>query len=202
MSTRRPVDPTALDRMVLGTDADEDLQDWEALLQSPDAGQLWEQAVEDRRRLDLTAALVRGRPWLAGGLLAARGAARALVRLPDQVAVTRVEPMAWAGSLSGGEQADEREEAVGWGEQQVVELGHGERLTLALPNGAAAFYRYRGDRTGRFQSWLMEEEDAPVLVVVVQADEHEIDDFDAALASGLPTATLILLNRGDGENGT
>ena len=178
MTKRTPPDPLALDRMVLGTDDDDDLGAWEDLLASPGASATWAAAVERRQRVDALAAVIAGQPWLAPVMLGWRQAMRRAPVLAPWSAEVRFASQL-AATLAA---SDRRDFTLEPGDTEVLELALGETVSVSLPPGATLRQvTSLGVQPTRLLAWTLEPGEAPVVLVATRPSD------------GAPIATLILV---------
>ena len=184
MTSQRRLDPLALDRMVLGTDDEDDLDAWTDLLATPLAADAWRHAVERRNHLDALASAIAAAPWLAGPMLRLRRAIRrsAAKSWPGAV-VTLSSPLVALLASEAPHQVPLTSGAtcvleVPIGLDVRIERPLGTRLRQLSSDGEVAF-----DHPG----WRMERGDGVVVLVAVN-DE------------GAPLATLVLVESSSGEN--
>lgn len=184
MTRRRPLDPLALDRMVLGTDDERDHNAWAELLATPRAPDAWREAVDRRRRIDALARAIAAAPWIAGPMLRLRRAMRrsgvgswlgAAVSMSSPLGAMLAPEVSLDVPLTSGATSVLD---VSVGAEVRIERPPGTRLQQLTSGGEVAF-----DHPG----WRMERGDG-VVVLVARSD------------AGAPLATLVLIESPSGEN--
>lgn len=184
MTGRRPLDPLALDRMVLGTDDERDLDVWTDLLATPRAADAWREAVERRRRIDAVARAIAAAPWLAGPMLRLRRAMRRSVAGSwPGATVTMSSPL--AAMLAPEVPHDV---PLTSGATTVIDVPVGAEVRIERPLGTRLYRLTSGGEVAfDHPGWRMERGDG-VVAIVARNDE------------GAPLATLALIESPSGEN--
>lgn len=171
-------DPLTLDRMVLGTEEDDELGAWRDLLASPDASMAWAAAVSRREHVDALAAVVVGHPWLASPMFEWRRLMRRAPSLASWSAEVRFASQL-AASLAA---RDSRDFTLRPGATEVLEVSLGETVSVSLPPGAALRQvTDLGIHPTSLLEWTLEAGEAPVVLLAVRASDDT------------PVATLILI---------
>lgn len=190
------LDRLTLDAMLSG-DEEVDQSAWLALLSSPDAPRLWDEALARRRSLDRLAGIVRAHPWLAGPILKLKRARRKV-----SAALSPQNLNALKGALEGAGQfeavlgeGEVQTIDVSWSSIQVVMLEEGEKFLFRAPEGARIFYQWE-EQDGELvdQAWEMESGESPVVLTLFLPEEG-LMTFEEYRDSGAPRATVILIEK-------
>lgn len=204
------LDTGTLDTLVLGTTEPGDEEAWESLVRDPEGARAWQGAVARRRRMDLVASAIRGRPWLARAVRRLSAATRRVKQTPE-IALSVVFPDSELDALAAATLGPDDEQATaeiveaGWGQIVPVRVRLGSRVSLQpSPDADAADVRYvcngeEGALPGR--TWKLESGEAPVLLVAL-VEASPADPLDEAMSRSTAMAGVLLLeDESDSEAG-
>jgi hypothetical protein len=182
--------------MVLGG-VEDDPEAWEWLVSAPDADEAWASASRQRRRIDLVASAIQGRPWLAritSSILARRlGTGTPLL---ESVFVGSALESALRETDAGAEPI-----IVEWGRVAVRPVRLGKTIGLRASEPAADvcfFYRWHGGGGELPGSWTLEPGEAPVLLLAC-LDARDASTVERAMATAAAVAGVLLVEAQDGE---
>ncbi len=195
-------DVETLDALVLGTDAPEDHAAWEALVRNPGGADMFREAVARRRRRDLVASALLGRPWLA----------RAIAKLSAMSRQTKAAPTSTFSLLFPDAELDAlvtatlgpAEEGPGaeilaphWGQVVPVRMRVGDRITLEPSPGAdpvdVRYVCQGAEGTLPTRTWKLEAGEAPVLLVALVGSAPE-ETLAQAMVHAKAMAGIVLLD--------
>lgn len=193
------LDALSLDAMLTGEEKDPAL--WEALLRAPDASTLWEEAIERREKLERSINRVGDREWLACALLELRRAGRKLRQVAaSPLSGSVFDPASTQPVLSPLGDSDTERFQLAWGELRELELELGQQFELELDEEVRFFYlEEQGYVALEEGAWVLEEGDAPVLILALRSTDASLQPEDA-LEQGVPFAYVMLLERGSDES--
>ena len=196
-----------LDALVLNTGDPEDEGAWEALVREPGGARAWRDAVARRRRTDLVASAIQGRPWLARAVRQLSMLARQIGQVPKRdlsIAFPDSELDALAAATLGPAEENEVAEIVQprWGQTVPATIRVGDRITLRPPSEMDAIdVRYLcNGQEGSLPSrtWRLERGEAPVLLVALVGTSSE-ETFAEAMKHSSGIAGVLLLEQGDND---
>lgn len=181
-------DRLELDDMLLADT--QNTERWKRLLQTPQAHELWQEAIDRRQKIDTLAALTRDHEWLAGAILQCKRASRRLKALTLQTPDARINPPQLTSIMLG---ESIRSISLNWGETTPIELEVGDTIEFELPTQATLYYWAEG----KYEpldggAWQLEAAEAPVLIMAIEVTPLSIND---AIDKGCHVAMAVLLER-------
>jgi len=194
-------DAGTLDALVIGASDPDDGAAWDALVKLPGGAEAWADAVARRRRMDILAGVVCGRPWLASCMLRLSTLARR-IRTRTAVELLLEFPDAPLDALAGAtlgpvdESFADRAIRPRWGQIVPVGVRIGERVALrVVPDPPFVDVRYLSEGTNGSlpsRTWRLEPGEAPVLIVALLGTAAGSSLSDA-LEHATATAGVLLL---------
>lgn len=200
-------DAGTLDALVLNTGDSEDEGAWEALVREPGGARAWRDAVARRRRTDLVASAIQGRPWLARAVRQLSMFARQIGHAPKMdisIAFPDSELDALAAATLGPAEENDVAEIVQprWGQTVPATIRVGNRITLRPPSEMDVIdVRYvcngqEGSLPSR--TWRLERGEAPVLLIALVATNSE-ETIAEAMKHARGIAAVLLLEQGNND---
>ena len=194
-------DRGTLDALILGASEPEDDAAWEALVRHPGGERAWNDALARRRRMDLVASAIRGRPWLARAVQRLRTLGRTRKHTPGTELSflfldAELDDLASATLGPAEDQWDATPLQPEWGRVVSIRVRVGAAVSLQLSAGSEVVdVRYvcngsEGNLPSR--TWRLEPGESPVLLVALAGTSPELA-LDEAMTRSTGMWGMLLL---------